>query len=125
MPAPANQPLLVLLLNPVIDVPVVRSATVKPLLPTHPPPALPYNRTLLKATPNRAARVPIHLLFEVIWMRPPVPTAGTTTEALLWLFAAQSPGASEHCGRVCPGDGRARRGREGGDERRIGNRVRP
>ena len=29
------------------------------------------------------------------------------------------PGASEHCGRVCPGDGRARRGREGGDERRI------
>jgi hypothetical protein len=41
MPAPTSQPLLLLLLETVIDEPVVRLATVKSSLPTQPPPALP------------------------------------------------------------------------------------
>jgi hypothetical protein len=42
MPAPTSQPLLVLLLEAVIDVPVVRLLMVKSSLPTQPPPALPH-----------------------------------------------------------------------------------
>jgi hypothetical protein len=40
-PAPTSHPLALLLLEPAIDRPVVTLVTVKPLLPTQPPPALP------------------------------------------------------------------------------------
>ena len=41
MPAPTSQPLLVLVLEPVIDAPVAVLVMVNFALPTHPPPTLP------------------------------------------------------------------------------------
>jgi hypothetical protein len=41
MPAPTSQPLLVLVLEPVIDAPVAVLVMVKLSLPTQPPPPLP------------------------------------------------------------------------------------
>src|SRR5258708_4649012 len=90
MPAPTSQPLLVLLLEAVIDAPVVGLVTVKSSLPTQPPPALPYKSQWPLVTPNRAARVVIHLLLEA-WI---VPTAGKNTGPVLLLFAAPSKSAS-------------------------------
>jgi len=45
MPAPTSQPLLVLVLEPVIDAPVAVLLMVNLSLPTHPPPALPLKGT--------------------------------------------------------------------------------
>src|SRR5215475_10115697 len=82
MPAPTSHPLLVLLLEPVTDVPVVRLVMVKSSLPTQPPPALPKKSQEPLVTPNRAAKVVIHLLLEVTWI---VPTVGMNTVPVLWL----------------------------------------
>src|SRR6478672_13556969 len=90
MPAPTSQPLL-LLLEPVIDAPVVRLVTVKSSLPTQPPPALTYKSQGPFFTPNRAARVVIHLLLEVTWM---FPTLGMNMVPLLLLFETPSKSAS-------------------------------
>src|SRR5215468_9670458 len=88
-PTPTRKPLL-LLLEPVIDAPVVRLVIVKSL-PTQPPPALPYKSQGPFVTPNRAARVVIHLLLEVTWI---VPAPGMNTVPVLSLFAAPSNSAS-------------------------------
>src|SRR5262249_32638102 len=90
MPAPTSQPLF-LLLEAVIDAPVVRLVIVKSSLPTQPPPALPYKSQGPFVTPNRPATVVIHLLLEVTWM---VPTLGMNTVPVLLLFAAPSKSAS-------------------------------
>src|SRR5262249_53058267 len=85
MPAPSSQPLL-LLLEAVIDAPVARLVIVKSSLPTQPAPALPEKSQGPFVTPNRAARVVIHLLLEVTWTIP--------TVRVLLLFAAPSKSAS-------------------------------